>query len=127
MTKRLLALMVAAVVAGAPEALEACRLICATVAPGGSTTRASGNTHHHAHQQAAPPTGQPGLRAVPYACGPDSVLLPSAATRSMQVTVTPPIAATVQAFPVPQSTSSHSPSLQRKPPGLVLLTGALRI
>jgi len=128
MTRRLLALMMAFVVAGAPEALEACQVICTTVTPGGSTTPASGIAHHHSHHQEAAPTGRAALQAVSNACGPGDALLPSAARRSARVTGQPAIAAIVQAFPiVHQSTRPHSPSLHRKPPGLFFLAAALRI
>ena len=70
MTRRLLALMMAVVVAAAPEAIEVCHVICATVTRGGSTTPASGLAHHHSHHQEAVPSGRPALQAVSNACGP---------------------------------------------------------
>jgi hypothetical protein len=129
MTRRLLALMMAIVVAGAPEALEVCQVICATaVTAGGSTTAASDIAAHHSHHREAAPSRQLELRAVPDACGPGKALLPSAARKSARAPVQPAIAATVQAFPiVSQSTRTHAPGLRQKPPGLPFLAASLRI
>ena len=128
MTRRLLALMMAAVVAGAPEALEACQVICTTVTSTEGSTAAPGIAHHHSHHQEAAPSGLLALHAASNACGPGEALLPSAARQSVRVTVQSAIAATVDAVPiVRQSTQPHAAYLRQKPPGLVPPAAPLRV
>jgi hypothetical protein len=122
--------MMAVVVAGAPEALEACQVICTTVAPAESSTAAAASSvsHHHSHHQEAASSGRPALQAVSYACGPGDALLPSAARQSIRVTVQPAIAASGRALPtIPKSARPHAPHLHQKPPGFVLLAAPLRV
>jgi hypothetical protein len=128
MTRRLLALTMVAVVAGAPEALEACQVICAIVTPTESSTAASSVAFHHSHHQEAVPSGGPALQPVSNACGSDEALLPSAARQSARFTVQPANAAIVHAFAlVRQSTRPFAPLFHQKPPGVVLLAAPLRI
>jgi hypothetical protein len=119
--------MMAAVVAGAPEALEACQVICTTVTSTESSTAAPGIAHHHSHHQEAAPSGLLALHAASNACGPGEALLPSAARQSVRVSVQSAIAATVGTVPsVRQSTQPHAAYLQ-KPPGLVPPAAPLRV
>ena len=128
MTRRLLALMMAAIVAGAPEAVEVCQVVCATVTRAGSTTPASDIAHHHSHHQEAAPSGQLALEAVPYTCGPGEALLPSAAREPTRSPVQPAIVATLRVSSIASlSTRSHSPDRRQKPPGLLFLAASLRI
>jgi hypothetical protein len=120
--------MMAGVVAGAPEALEACQVICTTVTATESSTAASSVSHHHSHHQEAVPSGRPALQAVPNACGPGDALLPSAAHQSARVTGQPVIAASGRALPIiSKSAPPHAQHLHQKPPGSVLFAAPLRV
>jgi len=120
MRRRVLALVLGLLVAGAPEALALCQFTCA---PSVADTE-----HHPGHSCGHPSTfATATLKAGPHPCG-HTDALPDAAGPIVQVTAPPALVTAICSTLLTLHAAERLPwGLQQTPPGYALLASPLRI
>lgn len=123
MYRRILALVLALLVVGAPQALGACRFVCAASM---AESAAEGNDEYScAHQSDA--AALTVLEAIPHRCG-HAVELPDAAPQAVRIVTPPAIVSTSFTTLLSLRTEAVFSRAQRQiSPGPVFLATTLRI
>jgi hypothetical protein len=126
MHRRLLALVLGLVVAGAPEALEACQVFCTSAAHTGMPIVARHAEHGHSGHRVAAPAAGAGWQAAMHVCGHDDAL-PTARQQILPTTAQPASIVTILPAIPAGSARPIAPAVRPKPPRSGPFAAQLRV